>query len=611
MLRGSETLVRHLARAALLGITLLPALVYLFTAYSSSKQMISDDAKVQAKRANTVIAANPEVWRYVSERVIDQIAVVRHEQTRTVLIDANGNVLAAIGTACRGLCIADQAQLLDFGSAVGELRVEADLTPIVVRGAVFVGQGILVGILLIWLFTQYVLLPLDRTRLANIELAFYEPLTNLPNRRLLMDRLDRALVASARSQQFGALIILDLDHFKILNDTQGYDVGDCVLVEVSKRLVANVRAKDTVSCLGGDEYVVIVEDLGGDAAAAAGYAEMIAEKFHRALNQPYVISPDNQSHHTTPSIGLTLFRGHDVSRDVLFKQADLALYQAKHAGRNTIRFFSPEMQAVIESRSAMETALRHGLQEHEFQLFYQPQVDQDGQVTGAEALLRWMPAGKPAVPPDKFIPLAEDTGLIIPIGLWVMETACAQLRAWEGGAQDKLQIAVNVSACQFHQPDFVEQVGDVLRLTGANPSRLKLELTESVVLGNVEEVIEKMEQIRSLGVTFSLDDFGTGFSSLSYLKRLPLDQLKIDQSFVRDIPEDPNDAAIVRAIIAMSYSLGIQVIAEGVETEAQRDFLKENGCTHFQGYLFGKPASIGEWTDARSSPAIANTDMLI
>lgn len=598
MLRGSEALVRNLARAALLGITLMPAVVYLFMAYSGGKQMVADDVRVQAKRANAVIAANPEVWRYVGERVIDQIAEVRHEQTRTVLVDANRNEVAEIGRPCGALCIADRAPLMDFGSVVGELRVEADPAPMILRASMLAGLGIVVGLLSIGLLNRYVVTPLDQARRANVELAFYDPLTRLPNRRLLMDRLDRAVVASARSRQYGAVIILDLDNFKILNDTQGYDVGDRLLIEVSKRLLANVRAKDTVSCLGGDEYVVIVEELGMDRKAAAEHAELIAEKIHHALNQSYAISNGHQSHHSTPSIGLTLFRGHEVARDALLKQADLALYQAKHAGRNTIRFFSPEMQAAIEQRSAMEAALRRGLQEGEFQLFYQPQVDQDGRVTGAEALLRWLPADQPSIPPDQFIPLAEDTGLIIPLGLWVMRTACAQLKAWAGWPQGRLQIAVNVSARQFRQPDFVEQVRNVLGQSGADPSLLKLELTESAVLGDIEAIIAKMEQIRTLGVTFSLDDFGTGFSSLSCLKRLPLDQLKIDKSFVRDITVDPNDAAIVRAIIAMSYSLGIHVIAEGVETEAQRDFLKDSGCTHFQGYLFGKPLSISEWNQA-------------
>lgn len=595
MLRGSATLVRNLARVSLLGISLTPAMVYLFMAYSGCLQMVADDAQVQAKRANAVIAANPEVWQYVGERIVDQVAEVRHAQTRTVLVDSNGNELAAIGRPCNALCVADRAPLLDFGNVVGELRVEADLMPMILRGSVLAGVGVIVGLLSIGLLNIYVLAPLDQTRLANIELVFYDPLTGLPNRRLLMDRLDRAMAVSARSRQFGAVILLDLDNFKILNDTQGYDVGDRLLIEVSKRLQANVRAKDTVSCLGGDEYVVIVDELGPDEEVAAAHAELIAEKIHRALSQSYVLSDDRQSHHSTPSIGVTLFRGQEVARDVLLKQADLALYKAKHVGRNTIRFFSPEMQSAIEQRSAMEAAMRGGLQAGEFQLFYQPQVDQDGRVIGAEALLRWFPADQQAISPDQFIPLAEDTGLIVPIGLWVMSTACEQLKAWAEGPQNKLQIAVNVSARQFRQPDFVDQVRKVLEQSGADPSLLKLELTESVVLGDVEAIIAKMEQIRKLGVTFSLDDFGTGFSSLAYLKRLPLDQLKIDKSFVRDITVDPNDAAIVRAIIAMSHSLGIRVIAEGVETEAQRDFLRSSGCTHFQGYLFGKPLHIGEW----------------
>jgi EAL domain-containing protein (putative c-di-GMP-specific phosphodiesterase class I) len=282
--------------------------------------------------------------------------------------------------------------------------------------------------------------------------------------------------------------------------------------------------------------------------------------------------------------------------EVLLKQADMALYQAKGAGRNTVRFFNPAMQAAIESRSQMELALRDGLQNDEFQLFYQPQIDQQGKIIGAEALLRWLPPDKPPISPVQFIPLAEETGLIIPLGQWVMQTACAQLAAWSSHPETRqLQISINVSARQFRQQDFVVQVFDVLKHTGINPGLLKLELTESVVLENVEDVITKMEQIKAFGVTFSLDDFGTGFSSLSYLKRLPLDEVKIDQSFVRDITTDPSDAAIVRAIIAMSQSLGIQVVAEGVETEAQLQFLKENECTNFQGFLFSEPIRIENW----------------
>ena len=427
-------------------------------------------------------------------------------------------------------------------------------------------------------------------------LAYFDELTKLPNRRLLLDRLGQALISSKRTNEFGALMILDLDNFKALNDTKGHDVGDRLLIEVAQLIVANVRQEDTVSRLGGDEYVVMIERMGSIEAMAASQAEMIAEKVRNALNKPYLLSGEEEPFHNTPSIGVTLFHSQELSIDVLLKQAEMALYQAKGAGRNAIRFFKPEMQATVESRSAMEAALRRGIEQGEFRLYYQPQVDHNKQQFGAEALLRWFPPNGAQISPAQFIPLAEDTGLIIPIGKWVLQTACAQLKAWSTTPRTSgLQIAVNVSARQFRQPDFVEVVFDSLKTTGANPSLLKLELTESIVLDNVEEVIDRMLQIKALGVSFSLDDFGTGFSSLSYLKKLPLDQMKIDQSFVRDIDSDPNDAAIVGAIIAMGKSLGIQIIAEGVETESQLHFLNDKGCKNYQGNLFGRPIRIEEW----------------
>lgn len=428
-------------------------------------------------------------------------------------------------------------------------------------------------------------------------LAYYDPLTSLPNRRLLMDRLGHALTASGRSREFGALMILDLDHFKSLNETQGHEVGDRLLIEVARRLATSLRHADTVSRPGGDEYVVVLEGLGRSERRAAAQAETMAEKIRFALNLPYALGGSEAEYFSTTSIGLTLFRGQDDSPEILLKQAEVALYQAKDAGRNLVRFFSPAMQSAIESRTALERALRRGLDKNEFCLYYQPQVDQEGCLIGAEALIRWLPPDQGPVAPAQFIPLAEESGLILPIGQWVLDTACAQLKVWERDPRTRdLQLSVNVSARQFHQPDFIEQVRHGLLASGADPTRLKLELTESVVLDNIETVIGRMQELDRLGVGFSLDDFGTGYSSLSYLKRLPLDQIKIDQSFVRDIPGDPNDAAIVRAILAMSQSLGLQVIAEGVETEAQRNFLFENGCNAYQGYLFGKPVPIEEWT---------------
>jgi diguanylate cyclase (GGDEF)-like protein/PAS domain S-box-containing protein len=427
-------------------------------------------------------------------------------------------------------------------------------------------------------------------------LAFYDPLTQLPNRRMLIDRLRHALVASKRSQEFGALLILDLDHFKSINDTLGHDAGDRLLIEAGQRILANVRQEDTVSRLGGDEFVVMLEQLGSDEVQAASHAELIAEKIRDALTLPYCLNGNDTKSYSTTSIGVTLFRAQESPLETLLKQADVALYQAKDAGRNAVRFFNPSMQATIETRMSLETALRRALEENEFRLYYQPQFDHKGGLIGAEALIRWLSPGKGEIPPAQFIPLAEETGLILPIGQWVLETACAQLKAWEQNPRTAdLQLSVNVSARQFHQQEFVDSVHHCLNNSGISPARLKLELTESVVLDNVDEVVKRMQQLDALGVQFSLDDFGTGYSSLSYLKRLPLEQLKIDRSFVHDVTDDPNDAAIVQAIVAMSGSLGLQAIAEGVETEAQRDFLYQSGCTAYQGFLFGKPMPIDEW----------------
>ncbi|EGV28156.1 diguanylate cyclase/phosphodiesterase with PAS/PAC sensor(s) [Thiorhodococcus drewsii AZ1] len=428
------------------------------------------------------------------------------------------------------------------------------------------------------------------------QLAYFDPLTGLANRRLLLDRLDRALSTSARSHEFGALLMLDLDHFKALNDTQGHAVGDRLLIEVGQRLKRALHMDHTVSRLGGDEYLVLLEGLGRCNTSAASHAEALAEQLRRILNEPYPLLEEEGVHYATASIGVTLFQGKAASVEALLKQADLALYQAKGNGRDTVRFFDPVMQAAVDERMALEKALRQALQGGELSLYYQPQVDRAGHCIGAEALLRWHRPKHGSIAPSAFIPVAEETGLILPIGRWVLEAACAQLKAWAGDPETRdLQLAVNVSARQFYQPDFVAEVQAILANSGANPTRLKLELTESIVLEQTEIVIERMQALRALGVSFSMDDFGTGYSSLSYLKRLPLEQLKIDKSFVQDISTDPNDAAIVQAILAMSHSLGLMVIAEGVETPEQQAFLLAHGCDAFQGYLFGRPVAIENW----------------
>ncbi|MGA7595279.1 MAG: PAS domain S-box protein [Gallionella sp.] len=426
------------------------------------------------------------------------------------------------------------------------------------------------------------------------QLAFYDPLTSLPNRRLLMDRLQQGLAVSARNNRYGALLFLDLDHFKTINDTRGHATGDMLLVEAARRLQGCVREGDSVARLGGDEFVVLLEGLSGDANETANQTEIVAEKIMHELDKHYVL--DDFECQLTASIGISLFIGHRESADSLLQHADVAMYQAKSAGRNAIRFFDPQMQAVLDARAAMESDMRHALSKRQFSLHFQVQVDSLQRALGAEVLLRWDHPKYGLISPAKFIPLAEESGLIVPIGLWVLQTACAQLNAWQNHALTRdLTLAVNVSARQFRQPDFVVQVQRVLQQSGARPSRLKLELTESVVLENVEDTIGKMRELKLLGVSFSMDDFGTGYSSLQYLKRLPLDQIKIDQSFVRDIATDPNDAAIVQTIIAMSEVLGLNVIAEGVETEAQREFLDLRGCHAFQGYLFGRPTPLQEF----------------
>jgi diguanylate cyclase (GGDEF)-like protein/PAS domain S-box-containing protein len=437
-----------------------------------------------------------------------------------------------------------------------------------------------------------------------LQLAYYDPLTDLPNRRLLLDRLQMAMAASSRDKQFGALLILDLDHFKNINDTQGHDVGDHLLIEVAKRLTSALRQEDTVARLGGDEYVMVIEGLGRDAATATRQAEAVADKVRGAVAQPYFLQAERPPYHSTTSIGVTLFLAQDTAAELLLKQADVALYQAKNAGRNTSRFFNPDMQAAIDARAAMESALRRGIAQHELKLYCQPQMDANHRVTGAEALLRWLPPDAPPVQPLQFIPLAEETGLIIPIGAWVIEQACTWLQGWQADPVTRsLGLSVNVSARQFHQPDFVDHVLETVHRCAIDARRLTLELTESVVLERLDDVIASMQRLKAVGIRFSIDDFGTGYSSLSYLKRLPVDEVKIDRSFIRDITHDQNDLAIVRAILAMSRSLGLEVIAEGVETDAQHALLMQYGCDGFQGYLFGKPQPMDELL-ARLAPDI-------
>ena len=428
-------------------------------------------------------------------------------------------------------------------------------------------------------------------------LAFYDPLTELPNRRLLMDRLSHNLATSQRNHRSGAVLLIDLDHFKELNDTKGHGVGDLLLIEVAKRLRSCLRADDTVARLGGDEFVVILSDLGLDSEHAAVQAELIAEKIRTGINQP--ASLQGHEYHGSTSVGICMFSGQDLSVDDLIKRADIAMYQAKRSGRNAIRFFDPATHAAMETRIALEADLRRALPQDQFRLYYQMQVDQDQRIVGAEALLRWQHPVRGLVSPLDFIPLAEDTGQIVSIGRWVLEKACIQLKAWEADPLTRgLSLAVNVSAREFKQDAFVGQVREIIERTAIDPYRLKLELTESLVLDDVGNTIVKMEMLRQIGVLFSLDDFGTGYSSLAYLSRLPLDQVKIDQSFVSKIGIETRDQVIVHTIIGMAKNLGLTVIAEGVETRTQLEFLKRSGCLLYQGYLLGRPMPLDAFRQA-------------
>jgi len=443
------------------------------------------------------------------------------------------------------------------------------------------------------LTTHYVAIFSDITERLHAQtqidtLAFFDPLTQLPNRRLLLDRLEQSQHTSTRHSRKSALLFVDLDNFKTLNDTLGHHQGDLLLVQVAQRLKACMREGDTVARLGSDEFVVMLENLSEDDIEAATQAETVADNVLRAFRQDFEL--DHGTHRSTPSIGITLFGGDSPDNSEPLRHAELAMFQAKAAGRNTLRFFDARMQAEVSARAALEADLREAVQQQQFLLHYQPQVVGAGRITGVEALVRWQHPRRGMVPPGEFISLAEESELILTIGQWVLETACAQLAAWANQPKlAHLTMAVNVSARQFKQADFVDSVLATLERTRANPKRLKLELTESMLVDDVEATIVKMGALKAHGVAFSLDDFGTGYSSLAYLKRLPLDQLKIDQGFVSNIVTDPNDAAIAKMVVVLAESMGLSVIAEGVELQAQADFLAHQGCHAYQGYLFSRP----------------------
>ena len=443
---------------------------------------------------------------------------------------------------------------------------------------------------------QYIGIRADITQRKKAEqqarqMAFYDPLTNLPNRRLLAERVRQAIRSADSQGHVSALMLLDLDHFKDINDMLGHDPGDELLCQVADRLLECVRKTDTVARFGGDEFVVLVEDLDSDLTKASIKAHAVAEKIRNAVETGFVA--EGRYMHSSVSVGIVLFNDESLTRQEILKRADMALYRAKARGRNQACLFDKSLQIEVEEHASLMADLRMALMRNEFRLFYQPVVDADGRREGYEALLRWNHPVRGMVSPAGFVAQLEHSGLILPVGRWVLARACRQLEAWGRNPETAhLTLAINVSARQFLDANFVMDVEEALSSAGADPQRLRLELTESMFHSDLEQLIDRMQRLRALGVRFSLDDFGTGYSSLSYLKRLPLDQLKIDRSFVSNLLTDPNDAAIVQTILGLAKILGLGVVAEGVETKEQLEFLRANGCTAFQGYLFGKPAAL-------------------
>ncbi len=437
------------------------------------------------------------------------------------------------------------------------------------------------------------------------QLAFYDRITGLANRRLLMERLAQSLSDSVRTRNQGGLILINLDHFSLLNDTRGHEVGDLLLVEVAQRLLALLRSRDILARLGGDEFALLLGPLGLNQDTATREVSALADRILGVFRKPFELM--GESYLGAASIGIKLFAGGDISAADVFKHADVAMFQAKRAGRDRYQFFDDSLQALVDERFQLERDLRKGIPS-EFLLMYQKQVDSQGQIFGAELLVRWSHPVMGMVSPAKFIPLAEETGLILPLGRWVLEMACTQIKRWEKHVSTRrLVLAVNVSAKEFSQPGYVDSVVGTLKRTGADPTRLKLELTESILATDIGLVVQRMSALRAIGVSFSLDDFGTGFSSLAYLQKMPLDQLKIDQSFVHDLTTNANDASIVRTVIALGRSLGLEVIAEGVETNEQKNFLEVAGCHLFQGYLFSKPILLEEFEIQVLNPSNSDT----
>ena len=587
-----SALAEHFAnrREQYLREAVLPALAALRDLDYQDTQRLATKARMLYEQASPEVQALIDL-QFDRAHAEYETGVQRYEQTRSLAVGAlllSMAVLGFLGVMLIRSIVHPLRQVSQVFHHIADGRLD---TPIIVQG-----QDEVCAVLA---DLQVMQQRLSANEEAIHRLAYYDPLTGLPNRHLLRERMQAALADSRQDDRHRALLLLDLDHFKTLNDTLGHEVGDQYLVEMAQRLCQIAQPPHAIARIGGDEFVVLADALAADETAALAQAQALAHDILTAVAQPCTLA--GQLHHGSASIGICLFRNHNASVQDLLRRADAAMYQAKNAGRNGHCLFDPSMQAELEVRRALETALRGAIEAGQLQLHYQAQVGATGRPVGAEVLLRWDHPVHGSVPPAQFIPIAEATGLILPIGAWVLEQACAQLKAWQAQPNTRhLDLAVNVSARQFRHPGFVDQVRHTLHQAGASPARLVLELTESSVLDDLADTVTKMQALQQIGVRFGLDDFGTGYSSLAQLKRLPLHHLKIDRSFVQDIVTDPSDAAIVQTIIGMARNLGLEVIAEGVETAAQRHALLQLQCLVFQGFYFSQPLPIGpfgQWLD--------------